>query len=456
MKKQNEVISTQAQEPEVTNQEAKVRAGRTHAHRRSVVTRALSHLNRNEDTGKGAPPCNTAPANSIEPQILRVAIDSLYVSFHGVLSDDMQKQLLGLKRLAQSEERSEQPKAQIKIEDHLFEVMDKGARRFAYVLVNNWFRISIPSSADSSLPMAFVQISSEVLTLAGPVAAIESLKFIVNTLGQVQGTPQLSRVDPCLDFVVTQRMDAWERDSWVTRARNVNKHYDGKEFSGWSIGVGGSMGARLYNKTLEIRKSKKTYLYPIWESAGWDLQEAVWRLEFEIKRDVLKELQIFSFGDLLMNLSGLWEYATSEWLRLAIPNSSDATQSRWPCHPLWTGLQCSERWGDDQDYMPISRIRKQRIPRDETLFVQGLAHITSFMAREGITEFDEGVGEFIHRAVEFHKMRDKSALNPIEGYVKQKVAEKGRKYNSIDQRDLSSKEDLKEKAKAYRKAKDGE
>jgi len=368
----------------------------------------------------------------------------------------MQKQLLELKRTAQSAERSEQPKAQLKIGDHLFEVMDKGARRFAYVLVNNWFRISIPSSADSSLPMAYVQISSEVLTLAEPGAAMESLGFVVNTLGLVQGAPQISRVDPCLDFVSKQDMDAWGRESWVTRARNVNRHYDGKEFSGWSIGVGGSMGARLYNKTLEIKKSKKTYLYPIWESAGWDLMDAVWRLEFEIKRDVLKELQIFSFGDLIKNMAGLWQYATSEWLRLGIPNSNDSTQSRWPCHPLWSSLLCTECWGNDQEYAPISRVRKQRVPRDETLFINGLAPITSFMAREGITDLDEGLGTFIHRLVKYHEMRDKSTLKPLEKYVQQKVAEKGRKYNSIDQRDLESGKEIKAKAEAYRKARDGE
>lgn len=334
--------------------------------------------------------------------------------------------------------------------------MDKGARRFAFVLVDNWFRISIPSSAESSLPMAYVQVSSEVLTLAGPKAVMKNLNFVINSLGFVMDKPQISRVDLCVDFSSAQNMNEWENENWVTRARNISKHYDGKEFSGWSIGVGGSIGARLYNKVLEIKKSKKTYLFPIWESAGWKLGHPVWRLEFEFKREVLTELGVLNFDNLMESLAAMWNYATTDWLRLTIPNQTDKTQSRWPCHSLWKILQSLVCWHGDKEYVPIERVRKQRIPRSESLFINGLAPITSFMAREGFTDFDEGLGEFLHQLVKYHKILDKSTLYPLEKYVKRKVAEKARKYNTIDQRERTSKEEIKARAKAYRKARDGE
>ncbi len=165
---------------------------------------------------------------------------------------------------------------------------------------------------------------------------------------------------------------------------------------------------------------------------------------------------VLSFGELINQLAGLWNYATKDWLRLSIPSKRDKTQSRWSTHPLWLILQDVCCWTEEQDYSPIDRVRKQRIPTDDTLFINGLAHITSFMAREGITELDEGLGEFIQGAVEFHKLRDNGSPHAMKKYVKRKVAEKGRKFNTIDQREKPSQAEIKKRASEYRKAKDGE
>lgn len=64
----------------------------------------------------------------------------------------------------------------------------------------------------------------------------------------------------------------------------------------------------------------------------------VWRLEFEFKRDFLKDRQLSSLAAVLDNLNGLWSYATTEWLRLTVANLADATRSRWPTHSLWIAL----------------------------------------------------------------------------------------------------------------------
>lgn len=80
----------------------------------------------------------------------------------------------------------------------------------------------------------------------------------------------ISRVDLFVDFTADLRMDTFDplRD-WVTRTQSVDLHYRYNQFSGWSFGMGGNIGARLYNKRLEIeKKSRKFYIYELW-LASW-------------------------------------------------------------------------------------------------------------------------------------------------------------------------------------------
>ena len=100
--------------------------------------------------------------------------------------------------------------------------------------------------------------------------------------------------------------------------------------------MGGNIGARLYNKRLEIeKKSRKFYIYELWLAAGWDTSKQVWRMEYEAKREVLKQLGICKLDNLLQLQTALWIYLTQDWLRLAVPSLSDSNQTRWPTHPLW-------------------------------------------------------------------------------------------------------------------------
>lgn len=368
------------------------------------------------------------------------------------------QRLEGLKLAAQSTEGGERSNAQVRIGGHLFEVKDKGKERFAYVLVDNCFHIQLSSGKTSALPLAYVQLSSELLTALSVREAEERLRYIVNTLGKVKSDAQVSRVDLFVDFVSPLAMDAWKQDAWVTRAHKIWSHYEKRKFSGWSIGLGGVLGARLYDKTLELQKSKKDYLKPLWSAASWDEGQTVWRLEFEFKRDALKELSISSLDNLLPSLAGLWGYATTSWLRLTIPNPDDNTQTRWPNHPLWDGL-AAVQWSDVPP-SPLSRLRKERIPSDESLFINGLGGLTSFMARHAITDLGEGFGEFLAHAERFHESYQRRSGKNLKGYVLDKVSDKARKYNTLENQSRAKLQEeqsrIRSDADAYRKAKDGE
>ena len=411
-------------------------------------------------TSKGTPLSNTVPLNYNKQTFnsLRYGVDSLYVSYPGVIADEWDIKLASLKEQAQSEDESQQALAQVVIGQHIFEVKDKGKGRFSYVLVDNRFYLQASNGRSKALPMAYVQISSEYLAHVGIEQAEKSLQFIVNTLGLVKEPANISRVDLFVDFCADLKMDSFNPlESWITRTQSIDLHYRYNKFSGWSFGMGGEIGARLYDKTLEVeKKSKKFYLHDFWKIAGWDGQKVVWRMEFEAKREVLKQLGIYKLNNLLELQSALWLYLTQDWLRLAIPSLTDGNKTRWLNHPLWDDL--SQVFNQKIDQHKLKRFSPARLPEDERLFVHGLGGITSFMAREGIADLGEGIGEFLHKAKQFHERYATTEGAGMAEYVTKKVKGKNRRFNSVNNREknYSDQHQIIEKAKEYRNQSDGD
>jgi hypothetical protein len=78
-----------------------------------------------------------------------------------------------------------------------------------------------------------------------------------------------SRVDLCVDFQTDVDMEGFTRQAWVTRAGAIDAYSRQGNFTGWTIGPGGPISARLYNKSLEIaQKSGKTFFIDLWKRAG--------------------------------------------------------------------------------------------------------------------------------------------------------------------------------------------
>lgn len=384
------------------------------------------------EDSQGTPLSNRVPPKDNKDKFkpLRFGIDSLYLSYHGQLADEWNIRLDDLKTLAQSEDEAEQALAQVSIGSHIFEVRDKGMPRFPYVLADNCFFIKINRKQSKILPMAHVQISSEYLAAVGVEAAEIDLRMVVNTLGIVEGAASVSRADLFLDFACENNLALIEQRDWITRANLMAKYFDcrlDEPFTGWVIGMGGNLHARLYEKVVEIvNKSHKVYLFELWQANGWLVGEKVWRMEFQTEKQTLKELGIITLPDLLNKQAALWHYLTHDWLRLSIPNQNDSKRDRWPNHPLWDAV--ASVYVQQLDQPRLKRFRPSRLPADERLFVHGLGGLTSFMASRGIEDFGEGLGEYLHQAQEFHASKGV----PFHSYVGRKVKAKARKYNTIE------------------------
>ena len=401
---------------------------------------------------------NTASDNSNIPffKPLRWGVDSLYLSYPGTLSDKTLDRLKHLKALAQSSEPVQQARAQFLLGGHIFEVKDKGAPLFPYVLDDGAFRIQL-AKPSKTVPMAYVKVSSTYLAHVGPAEAEKALYALLSELGEIREAANVSRIDLFVDFVSHQDME-WNRQAWVTRAASVNAYAVNEKFSGWTVGQGSDISARLYNKLLEIVKSGKDYLLDLWGQVGWQPGEPVWRLEFQIKREVLGQKGIGKLYDVLKHLNGLWSYGTTEWLRLTLPNPDDQTRSRWPVHPLWAAL-ASVDW--DTDGGPLSRnFSPERVPGNAKLFNLGFSNITSFMARQGIDDLYDGQEAFMAALYQFHSDKAYALGLPFDDYVAEKLAQKRREFNTrLNNPELEEERQAAERekvARTYRKASDGE
>ena len=433
----------------------------TEAWKEAADCRQLLSTSMRESLSKkwGTQSSNTVPSTSINTystKILRTGIDSLYLSYQGDLLEASSIRLIELKKMAQSPDPRIVALAQMPINKHVFEVKDRGRHPFAFILNDNWYRIEIAKLGAVRTPLAHVQVMSELLTEYGVESAVSDLNNIVNHLGILSDSPAVSRLDLCVDFVTDFPLAEIVETDWVTRAKDMDRYTVQRTFSGWVIGIGGNIVARLYNKTLEMRKKPRPYLEKLHRECGWDGLSDVWRLEFQFRREALRELGIIYFSSLKDSLAGLWTYASNDWLRLTLPNDSDKTQSRWPTACVWEALKQAQ-WSGEKS---ISRlpVEKGRPPSDRSLFVNGLSGLTSFMARDGYSDPIEGVHAYIRSAKQYHDDREYMTDYDFHGYLAQKVALKVKAYNTY--RNMPENQNIhpsdKAVADAYRKLSDGE
>jgi hypothetical protein len=402
-------------------------------------------------------PSNTVINNSNDPvfgevKFLRWGIDSLYLSYQGNLYPEVDERLSELKRQAQSERAQEQSQAQYVVGEHLFEVKDKGSSFFNYVLEDNAFRIQL-SRPGKAVPMAYVKLSSHYLTHKTPLEAEAALSKVLSQLGQLEQQAHVSRVDMFVDFVSYQNMEGWTRESWITHASSLNSYAIDNRFTGWAIGLGGVIAARLYDKLFEIIKSNKGYLIPLWEQAGWKVEEPVWRLEFEFKRQMLNQKGLFTLGDVLHHLNGLWSYATTEWLKLTMPNEDDQTRSRWPIHPMWAALSTLD-W-DTNGGPLLNRFSNARTPEDRISLNRAFSALTTWMAAHGFRDYNEAKEPFMKALYHYMNNRAMDWGCSFEELINEKVSIKARQFNTLNNA-VDDDDGITDAARAYREASNGE
>jgi hypothetical protein len=144
---------------------------------------------------------------------------------------------------------------------------------------------------------------------------------------------QVSRLDLFVD-VQGWPLTGNDRASFLCRASEVNTSEVNQELTGLQFGrrTTGTLNARIYDKTEEMKKSGADYWKEIWGDA-FNPSLPVHRIEFELARGVLHQFELSDPHEVLDTVGALWQYATG-WLSHRVP-TSDNTRSRWPVSPYW-------------------------------------------------------------------------------------------------------------------------
>lgn len=306
-------------------------------------------------------------------------IDTLIISFKGEWKNlEWFSYFAELKKSAQESSLEQTGIIKTGSQEWTFKIKPNGTQGFEWLLIGSDFTLKIGKWAVSkSRPNIMTEIRSEMLWKMG---AQESASFIIDMISEMGFEIEIvkpSRVDLCLDLLFPKA--AWDKeliDYAVSKAseRSFFMKRSGK-LKGMSIGKGDII-ARLYDKELEIReKSKKYWMFEIWGLEEIPQYKIMMRVEFQIRREPLKELKIYTLADLFEKQQQLWAYCTKKWLKF----QSD-TQAYWEKRktlPWWLVVQ--DGYKNAQGASPAIREKVIKIDMEQ-LTRQAYGVLLSIMA----------------------------------------------------------------------------
>lgn len=305
-------------------------------------------------------------------------------------------------------------KAIITIGNKTFEVLPNGAQGYAFILHNSEYEIKIAqykSKNDDYYPI-MVRVYSECLWSKGPEKAYSDIyTWITENFGIIIDN-KVSRMDLCCHTdCIKPNYEMIGNFKGKFRQKNIreyNRSVSGLEFGSRQ----GKVYCRIYNKSLEVKNSKKkTWFYEIWNDRGQN-NDDVWNVEFELKREFFKEYQIESVEDAFARLNSMWEHCTVTWLVLT---NNDASRIE-NCSINETWVHISNVFSD---YVsdPIIQREKQLNADVNAMMPAAVGTITSLAARLGENDIHEVLFEFQVKGEQYLKNKAQTFENVINEKV---------------------------------------
>lgn len=283
----------------------------------------------------------------MRPEVVAAGIDSLNIGFNireWLLDESVFKQLSDGKDAA-GQKLFGGKGITVNLKGKDFNLQPKGTRGYEYVMNNEDVRLCLARNCQGGrvYPEAFVELNSSFLWREGHEGAYKKLREWLGEFAVIVGE-KVNRVDVCVDLAIKLPRINMEKEI-VTRAKNkvdyfqVEKYSKGKRDTGYRIGSGTSISARIYDKSYEIKNTEKLWFGDIWKLKGWDGKSDVTRVEFQNRRPILKEYGVNSYSDMVTLLPDMWRYLTGEWLVIKQANSNDSNNRRWETSVLWEAVQ---------------------------------------------------------------------------------------------------------------------
>jgi hypothetical protein len=282
----------------------------------------------------------------------------LYVDWHEEKWQEMQLKLEELKAIAEADVSPEEWDC-LCVNEFEVNVEPCGARLgkgkkgpyYAYKAEYGGLDVMIAkcSTAKGNVPNVVIRASGEVCLLIGVETCLKRGRNFVAGIGGTIRKDKLSRVDIALDMPGVGMSDfksAFDGGKYICRAKSLGW----TQSNGLTLKFGESpLLLRIYDKlaeTLKCDNPRKVYAM-IKRRWGDTIPDQAARVEFEIRREALKNRGIDSVDDYFQKRADLMNYLVHEWFRLTTEtvDRKNKNQSRAEVLPLWKDVQTAfESW----------------------------------------------------------------------------------------------------------------
>ncbi|WFS63046.1 hypothetical protein LF599_02495 [Pseudodesulfovibrio thermohalotolerans] len=212
----------------------------------------------------------------------------------------------------------------------LFNTLPNGSKGYNWLISGIQYAVKFGKAIiPNSRPNVLVEIRSETLWRFGVRDAIKRITLALEEVHAEIIVVKPSRIDLCMDMLIPD--NEWDGELFantVCRARKINYFTESKKLEGVQIGKG-DLSCRLYDKALEIETiSQKTWMYDVWGIPEVPETKRAIRVEFQLRRQSLKDLGIDTMDDCIGALDNIWAYCTQKWLKFQTNPGKHHTQRK--------------------------------------------------------------------------------------------------------------------------------
>lgn len=293
-------------------------------------------------------PFTPAPRGGLEhqqPRVLAHRVDALYLGFQGKLREELRAELArGLAKAASL-------KTEVAIEFSagggcLRAALSTRSREGMWTLESTWLTVRIDERGTNDWILE-VRPSALLLLQEGPRQALALARDVAKAVLETPTGEHLRRIDLCADVVhfdlatVDVRHLVAHARTRITDCRSMREYWQAGGRTGFVAGSGGDVMARVYDKTkhlhLRLDEKKKDAEFQTWRFAGWNGTDDVTRVEYQVRGQVLRELEIRDPEKALGRLDAIWAYCTHKWLRL-VDRTTATRRERCASDRRWRAL----------------------------------------------------------------------------------------------------------------------
>jgi hypothetical protein len=326
---------------------------------------------------------------------LLAGVDGIRVYVSGQIRTDVEELLNGQRQLAQLDKDIGGVGLASSLLPPLYEadsvVRAYGAGGYAWLLDSEDYEAKIArrrlvKEGFDPLPAGFFTVKQAALWRVGWREALGQLATWLADLFEEGAIVRPSRLDISTDFQGHDPSPV-PNTHYVTKADLIGRldETGSGRLRQLSAGRSNHVRVSLYDKSKDIAAKGKDWQRQLWERTGaYDPQLPVWRLEYQMGSEFLRERGINTLEDVGHKLPALWSYCLG-WFSMRSPNPDDSNRSRWSEHEVWRGLRL---WLCSAEPPIMPRVKQaeqvsQRVRRSEDA---SMGHLTSLMLLHGDTD----------------------------------------------------------------------